>query len=160
MPETKVIRQREIQTFDEWRDQPCKCIHCGKTLRNIYAKNCHLSHCKMRLLQRFFKVNKYLFTVRCNPLQRKIMVINDEIQETHDAKIIVGLLKGFLKYKLIDNFTITTLTGSPEMMAYPDGIVKFPDLKKRLNPADMQTFKTDVETLKTQKVNTKENKIT
>jgi hypothetical protein len=154
MPETKTERQREIQTFEEWKDQPCKCIHCGRTLKNIYAKNSHLSHCKARLLQRFFKVGKYLFTVRCNPLKRKMFVINEEILESHDPKIIVGLLRGFMKYGLISTFTVTELAGSPTMVEYPDGIVKFPELKKRLNAADMQTFKTDVETVKTQKVNT------
>lgn len=83
-----------------------------------------------------------------------MFVINEEILESHDPKIIVGLLRGFMKYGLISTFTVTELAGSPTMVEYPDGIVKFPELKKRLNAADMQTFKTDVETVKTQKVNT------
>jgi hypothetical protein len=154
MPEVKIVRQREIDTFDEWKDQPCKCIHCGRTLKNIYAKNSHLSHCKARQLQRFFKVGKYLFTVRSNPLKRKMLVINEEIQETHDAKIIVGLLKGFMKYGLISTFTATELSGSPTMLEYPDGVVKFPELKRRLNPDDMLSFKTAVENVKSQNLNT------
>jgi hypothetical protein len=108
----------------------------------------------MRILSRFFKVGKYLFTVRCNPLKRKIFAINEVIQDTHDAKIIVGLLTGFLKYGLINTFTATELTGSKELLARADGIVTFPEIKKLLNPVELKTFQNDVDSIKTQKVNT------
>jgi len=83
-----------------------------------------------------------------------MFAVNEVILETHDAKIIVGMLTGFMKYGLINTFTVTELKGSKEITDYPDGIVNFPELKKRLSPSDLQAFKTDVETIKTQKVNT------
>jgi len=121
---------------------------------NLAALRAHLGHCKARQLNRYFIVGKYLFTVQSNPLKRKIMTIHEEILDTHDARVIIGLLKGFNRYGLISSFTVVELEGwTKETPIFPDGIVSFPNLKKKLSPKNMDLFQTDVQNMK-QKVNT------
>jgi hypothetical protein len=143
--------------LEPWRDQPAKCFHCQKVFPTLAALRAHLGHCKLRQLNRYFVVNKYLFTIKCNPLKRKILAINDEIQDTHNEKVLIGVLKGFFRYGLISNFTVTELTGwTKENPFFPDGIVKFPDLKKKLSSQNMQTFQNSVEKMKNEQINIQE----
>ena len=143
---------RAIHPEAPWKDQKYSCVHCHREFPSYSAKNAHLSHCKMRLLNRYFKVQTYIFTVNCNPLKRKIFAINDEIMETHDAKVIVGLLKGFMRYGIIATFTVTELEGNEETLKYPDGMIRFPVLKKLLSSKDFTAFQTSLEEVKNQKV--------
>ena len=148
-----------LHPLETWRDQPCKCIHCGKVFKSLAGLRAHLGHCKRRQLNRYFIVGKYLFTVQCNPLKRKIMTIHEEILDTHNEKVIIGVLKGFNRYGLISTFTVTELQGwDKEHPLFPDGIISFPKLKKGLSPQNMENFQTEVTKMK-EKVNTPEDTI-
>jgi hypothetical protein len=143
-------KPRVLHPMEPWRDQPAKCVHCNRVFPTLAGLRAHLGHCKLRQLNRFFVVGKYLFTIRCNPLKRKIMSINDEILETHNEKVLIGLLKGFVRYNLLSNFTVSELDGwTKENPLFPDGIVRFPELKKKLTPKNMEMFQQGVEKLKT-----------
>ena len=145
----RVSKPRVLHPMEPWRDVPAKCVHCNKVFPTLAGLRAHLGHCKLRQLNRFFIVGKYLFTIKCNPLKRKIFAIHDEILETHNEKVLIGLLKGFVRYNLVSNFTVTELEGwTKENPLFPDGIVRFPELKKKLTPKNMQTFQQGVEQLK------------
>jgi hypothetical protein len=133
--------------LEPWLNVPCKCVHCGEVFeKGLPALRGHLGHCKSRQLNRFFVVGRFLFAVRCNPLKRKILSADGEIKETHDPKVFLGLLKGFQRYGLIQSFSVTELPEqSKTNPLFPDGIVSFGTLKKKLTPENMQIFKSDVE---------------
>ncbi len=153
-------KSKVLHPLEPWRDQPCKCVHCGKVFESLAGLRAHLGHCKSRQLNRYFVVGKYLFTVQCNPLKRKIMSIHDEILETHNEKVIIGLLKGFNRYGLITTFTVIELEGwVKENPLFPDGIVSFPQLKKKMSANNLQSFQLEVTKMK-QKVNTPEEQTT
>jgi hypothetical protein len=122
------------------------------------SKNSHLSHCKKRLLQRFFKIEQYLFTVRCNPLKRKILALNEIVIKMHDPKAVLGAFEGFKQYKLVESYTVTELKNpSDTFKKLPNGIVRYPELKKVLQPSELSIFQSDVEKLKSDgNVNTQE----
>lgn len=82
------------------------------------------------------------------------MSIHEEILETHNEKVLIGLLKGFNRYGLISTFTVTELDGwDKDTPIFPDGIVSFPTLKKKLSPKNMQNFQSEVGKMK-EKINT------
>lgn len=137
----------KVDVLEPWLNTPYKCVHCGEVFKKgLPALRGHLGHCKSRLLNRFFVVGRYLFAVKCNPLKRKILSADEEIKETHDAKVFLGLLKGFQRYGLIQSFSVTELPEwSNTNPLFSDGIVSFGTLKKKLSPANMQMFKSDIE---------------
>jgi len=133
--------------LEPWLNVPIKCVHCGEVFeKGLPALRGHLGHCKSRQLNRFFVVGRFLFAVRCNPLKRKILSADEEIKETRDPKVFLGLLKGFQRYGLIQSFSVTEFPDySKDNPLFPDGIVSFGTLKKKLTPENMQIFKSDVE---------------
>jgi len=66
-------------------------------------------------------------------------------------------LKGFNRYGLISTFTVIELEGwVKEQPLFPDGIVSFPQLKKKMSANNLQTFQTEMSKMK-QKINTSED---
>lgn len=133
--------------LEPWLNTPCKCVHCGEVFqKGLPALRGHLGHCKSRQLNRFFVVGRFLFAVKCNPLKRKILSADEEIKETHDPKVFLGLLKGFQRYGLITSFSVSEMPDwSKTNPLFSDGIVSFGTLKKKMSADNMQIFKSDIE---------------
>jgi len=141
IPIKEIIVDTETQVdirniLEPWRYQKFICIHCGRSMRNWWSKNAHLSHCKKRILSRYFKVQNFLFVLRWNPLKRRSFALVKLIEQYKKPELVLGALE-YLKFVgTLQEYSITELT-SPGFIAYPDGIINYPNLQKSLNPADI-----------------------
>lgn len=145
----KNTTQKVLHPNAPWLDQPVSCWFCGKSFTNMPSLRGHLGHCRMRLLNRYFVVGKFLFTIQCNPLKKKVLSADAECKETRDPRVFLGLIKGYQRYGLINSYTVTELNGwDKNAPLFPDGLVSFNVLKKKMSSQDMQMFQTDVGKLK------------
>lgn len=100
-----------------------------------------MSHCSKRLLRRYFLVGKYVFIVALNPLRRTINSINKVIEETHDAKIVMGALRGFMAQGTVNTFTAIELK---DKLKIKDGMVFYNNLCKNIEYEDFRQFKKEL----------------
>ena len=138
--------------LEPWRDIPCKCIHCGKILRNSAAKNVHLQHCTKRILSRYFKVGTYLFIVQWNPLKRRSAALHNLIVKFHDPKMFIAVLEYNKEIGVLHNYSATKLDGSPEMLEYPDGVIRYPVIVQKLSKMGLDGFHQEVQKLEAEKI--------
>ena len=165
MEDTATSKQNvtELQKILEpWRTQTCTCVHCGKVLKNFYAKNSHLSHCKLRILTRYLKVRSYIFILRWNPLKRRAMSLQQMITDypkDNDPEKLPQLILGACQYLhnegSLKSFTISELNITTE---YPDGWLSASVVKKMIKPEDfMDLEKTTAYEIERQKVNNQQS---
>jgi hypothetical protein len=139
-----------------WKDKPCTCIHCGKVLKNYYAKNSHLGHCKKRILNRYIKIDRYLFILKWNPLKRRALAIEKMIKDFQDKdtlpKLVVGACEYLRNAGVLKDYSITEVE-SDEFVAYPDGWVSYPRIKKLMKPQELQIFESNAQELSNRNAN-------
>ena len=166
---TKQSASELQKILEPWRTQTCTCVHCGKVLKNFYAKNSHLSHCKLRILTRYLKVRSYIFILRWNPLKRRAMSLQQMITDypkENDPEKLPQLILGACQYLhnegSLKSYTITELNNiSTEMNEYPDGWVSASIVKKMIKPEDfIDLEKTTAYEIERQKVNNQQSSTT
>ena len=148
--------KKNIHILEIWKNQPVKCIHCGKELKNYAAKNSHLQHCKKRILTRFLKVEGFLFVIRWNPLKRRAMALQKTLDEYKDKKpenlpiLILGACTFLKNSGTLHNFAVIEIENSPQLKVYTNGWIGYPIIKKYMATQDMTVFESNVVDLQKQ----------
>lgn len=142
--------------LEPWRDQICTCQHCTKSFSNLASMYSHLSHCRHRFLNRYYKIgnqkgNSYLFTLQLNPLRRRRNALQKLISDYHDPKILVGAVAYLINEGIIRNYSALPLEESEKMIQHPDGRVLYSVLKKLLTEKEFHALEAQVSVLNDEK---------
>ena len=150
--------------FEPWKDQPCDCVHCGKTFPNNASKNSHLMHCKKRFLNRFYKIgdkkgSAYLVTIQWNPLKRRRNAIQKLIGEYKNPQMLIGAITYLMNEGVVRNYATLPLEESVEMIKISDGRVLYNQLTKLLVEKELRILEAQVNTLNDEKNKMKDGEI-
>jgi hypothetical protein len=135
----KVADKKNV--FEPWKDQPCDCVHCLRSFKNISSLHSHLGHCTYRFLNRYYKIGDYR---RRNALQKLI-------SDFHDPKMLLGAVAYLMNEGIIRNYAALPLEKSSKMLQYPDGRVLFNMVKKLLSEKELRALEAQVSTLNDEK---------
>jgi hypothetical protein len=156
-----------LDALEPWRTTPMRCVHCGKLFSGAHpyaSKNAHLSHCKKRILSRYFKVDNFLFVLRWNPLKRRVLALDKLSKDFSGKSVLVQLVLGACEYLknsgVLSDYTVTELEQSTEMIAYPNGWVTYPTIKSKMQPTELASFENSALELSNRKYNTVEQQNT
>lgn len=137
--------------FEPWKDIPCTCVHCGKVFPNNASKNSHLMHCKLRFLNRYWKISNFLFTVQLNPIKRRRNALGKLIKDFGDSKMFVGAIAYLINEGIVRNYAVVELKDSKKMLELPNGRVMYGSLKKLMSDNELKVLEAQVTVLNDEK---------
>jgi hypothetical protein len=113
-----------------------ECWHCHKQFTGgVQSVKVHLQHCPARLLNRFFRVDKYLIVLVSNPLRRKVYGFAELCRKFPDnITVIVGALKYLECTKELHAFHVVDAAKSPDFLALQPGLITRKTLLSVLTP--------------------------
>lgn len=138
--------------FEPWKDQPCPCVHCGKMFPNNASKNSHLMHCKKRFLNRYYKCERFLFTIQLNPIKRRRAALQKLIADFKNPQMLLGAIAYLMNEGIVRNYSALEMEDSAKMLEMHDGRILYSSLTKLMSPKELKLLEAQVTVLNEEKV--------